>query len=139
MASEQLMALVRDGVLEPPRPTDGTFRVRKPTGAAGEPPLPEVLRKSLARGRYKDSEFEPEFTVVTCAAGRPRGEGAASALPLFKHSAFPVENRVELGVLQSPEALRACLRQFASEPLQSRLSDFHALLYIAQVRRGRRP
>ena len=130
MASEQLMALVRDGVLVQPGPGDAVFRVRAPK--AGDPPVPEVVHKSLARGRTKGTEFEPEFTIVTAKAGRAQEGGAASA-PLFRHASFPVENREALGILQSPAELKAHLRQYRSEPYAHRISDWHALLYLAQV------
>ena len=131
MASEQLMALVRDGVLVPPLPGDAVFRVR--AARAGEPPVPEVVHKSLARGRTKGAEFEPEFAIVTAKAGRPQEGGGPAAPPLFRHATFPVENRDALGITQSPAELRAHLRQHAREPLAHRMADWHALLYLAQA------
>lgn len=134
-ASEQLAALVRDGVLAPPAAGDALFRIRAPAG--GEPPLPEVIRKDALRGRYKSAEFEPEFVTVTLEAGRGHESAAKEAAdggPFFRHAAFPVENRGDLGApAQTPAAMRAHLAAHRSEPYAQRLSDFHALLYLARL------
>jgi len=147
-ATDQLVALVRDGVLAQPRAEDVKFRRREPVkagGAAGAPspvpggrdlPVPDVLFKSATRGATRVDAFDPDPCLVTIEAGRPT-PGSALALaypPLFPHEAsFPVENREALGVRATPAALRRLLTENAREPYEVRLGSFHALVYMARV------
>lgn len=138
MASEQLVALVRDDVLARPTASDSMIRIRAAQG--GEPPLPEVIRKDAVRGRWKSNEFEPEFATITLEVGRGTDEGGAAGSapgsgggPLFRHATFPVENREVFGTLQSAAAIRTHLSTHRNEPLHHRLSDFHAILYLAKL------
>lgn len=135
MASDQLTSLVRDKVLAPPAsPSDPMFHVRP--AKPGEPPLPDVIRKDTVRGRFKSDKFEPEFCVVTLEAGRGHESAAkevADGGPLFKHCTFPVENRQEFGIVQSPQEMKRHLTRYRSEPYHQRMSDFHALVYLATL------
>ena len=132
MASDTLMALVRDKVLAAPAHTDAMIRIR--TAAPGEPPMPEVIRKEKLRGRYKSTEFEPEFATVSLEAGHGHESAAKEAAdggPFFKHATFPVENRSMFGVVQSAGSMREHLARYKAEPHHVRLSDFHALMFLA--------
>lgn len=129
-ATDQMMALVRDGVLADATPLDTRMKV-KPT-VPGEPPLPEVIDSSFKRGRQRVSEFDVERGLVTIETGAPTGK-PSDPKPLYKHTAFPVENRSEYGVEQGNKDLKKLLALYKDEPMQSRLSDFHALLYLAQA------
>lgn len=73
---------------------------------------------------------------MTLEAGRGHESAAKEARdgrPMFAHASFPVENRGEFGAAhaQSARALRAHLAAHRSEPYHVRMSDFHALLYLA--------
>jgi nuclear protein localization family protein 4 len=136
MATDQMMALVRDGVVADAAPADPKVKVRKQ--GPGDPPMPEVILSSKLRGRQRGVEaFDVEIGVVTLETGmKKEGPGAAAdptATPRFKHLAFPVENRRDFGVEQRPGDLKKLLSSFKSEPLQSRLSDFHALVYLGSL------
>ena len=135
MASDTLMALVRDGVMAtPPHSPTALLRIRD--AAPREPPLPEVIRKDKVRGRYKSNEFEPEFATVSLEAGRGHESAEkerADGGPFFRHADFPVENRAAFsGTPQpSPAAIRDLLNRHKGEPYHHRLSDFHALMYLS--------
>ena len=52
---------------------------------------------------------------------------------MFKHTSFPIENRQAFGELQSNDAVRKHLQRYKSEPYHERLSDFHLLMYLADM------
>jgi nuclear protein localization protein 4 homolog len=135
MASDQLTAMVRDGVLKVPKPTDTMFykNESKPSPAH---PIPDIVQKSMARGASRVSEFDPDMCLITLeATGAIAGSATALAFPpLFRHDAsFPVENRQAFGIRQSPEALGRFWKENPREPSQSRISNFHALVYLASM------
>jgi nuclear protein localization family protein 4 len=133
MASDQLCAMVRDGVLSAPSLSDKLLRLREPQHP--EPPVPEVIVSSKDRGRRRAKEFEVELGMVTLEAAGSRQQAPAGSPggPVFRHCSFPVENRAEFGILQSAKAVASHLSKFAKEPLQHRCSDFHLLVYLAGV------
>jgi len=126
MASDQAMALERDRVLDDSKDPE-LVQVRKER--KGEV-LPRVIRQDDKLGAKEVTRFETEFLLVEVNTGRPVGSSAA---PMFKHATFPIENRRDFGESQSSDAMRTHLQKFRSEPYHERLSDFHALLYIAQL------
>eukprot|EP00753_Platysulcus_tardus_P007948 PLAT15538.9.p1 GENE.PLAT15538.9~~PLAT15538.9.p1 ORF type:complete len:566 (+),score=210.95 PLAT15538.9:88-1698(+) len=127
MASDQCMALERDGVLGDS--DDPRFCVRRQPGKAEV--LPDILRASAKEGTRSMERFEPDFFIVEVNSGRPKVvPGIPVPTPVFAHSDFPVENRGEFGELQNKGMLVAYLRKYASEPLPARLSDFHLLVYL---------
>lgn len=131
MASDQLVSVVRDGVIAPPAPGDAAFKVHAPQ--PGEPPLPDVVISDMARGRHKSSSWDPDFNLVTLQAGTGHETAAkerADGGPMFRHASFPVENRRDFGIVQTRAALAAHLRQYRSEPYHHSMSDFHALLFM---------
>jgi nuclear protein localization protein 4 homolog len=142
MATDQMMALVRDGVVQQPKPDDLKFKKRElkkdSTGLAlpGEMPVPDILSKSKDRGAFRTDTFPPEFGILTMEATGPVA-GSATAIaypPVFKHvGTFPVENREALGIRQTPSSLKKLLSDFSREPMQQRLSEFHALCYLAAL------
>jgi hypothetical protein len=80
-------------------------------------------------------EFDVEIGLVTLEAGVPKGAADPSSVPRFKHHcAFPVENRKDFGIDQKPTDISKMLRTFKSEKPHTAISDWHALLYLAQVR-----
>lgn len=141
MASDQLVALVRDGALARPKPADTKFKKRElkkgPDGIAlpGEEPVPDILAKREARGAYRVDEFDPDVGIVQLEATAPvPGTPLALAFPpVFAHEGdFPAENREALAQPQSDGALKAMMRRYASEPQQRRIADFHALVYVGR-------
>ena len=136
MASDQLMALVRDRVVAPPSPGDVLFKKR--VGGPGEPPLPDIVRTSSLRGRYKSDVFEPEYAVVTLQAGRGHeeaGKEAEDGGPLFKHGGeFPAEGREAFGGQgPSPGEVSRVLRARGGERTPGKLSEWSLLLYIGKM------
>lgn len=142
MATDQMMALVRDGVVQQPKPEDTKFKKRElrkdSSGLAlpGEMPVPDILSKSKDRGAFRTDNFAPEFGILTMEATAPV-PGSATTIaypPIFKHiGAFPVENREAFGIRQTPSAIKKLLTDFSREPMQQRLSEFHALVYLAAL------
>jgi nuclear protein localization family protein 4 len=130
MASDQAMALERDGVLG--RCVDPKWVEVRAADKAEV--LPAVVKNDPKTGSAEVKRFEVEFLLVEVGCGQPRvAPGEAALEPLFAHCAFPVENRAEeFGVFQDSEALQRHLVQFAAEPMHSRLSDFHLLLHLAE-------
>lgn len=142
MATDQMMALVRDGVVQQPKPDDLKFKKRElkkdSAGLAlpGELPVPDILSKSKDRGAFRTDTFAPEFGILTMEATAPvAGTPVAIAYPpVFKHvGAFPVENREALGIRQTPSSLKKLITDYRSEPMQQRVSEFHALCYLAAL------
>jgi len=140
MASDQLMALVRDSVLAQPKADDVKFKrreLRKDASGAtayGEMPVPDIVAKSKDRGAYRTEAFDPDACLLTMEASGPTpGSLTGKAFPpMFKHEAdFPAENREALGQKQTTSHLKRLLTEFKAEPSQSRLSSFHALVYLA--------
>jgi nuclear protein localization family protein 4 len=144
MASDQMVAIVRDGVVQPPAPTDPVFKVRVPQRAE-EPPVPEVISQTENR-MTRVTEFSPWYGLVTLESGAavskpavPAANGAPAApqtivAPLFRRSVFDVENREELGVTQTAAKVKRYLQSLPkAEPMQSKLADFHLLLFLARL------
>jgi nuclear protein localization family protein 4 len=142
-ASDLLMALERDGVLAPPGVADVKFKVRQ-RASPTDPPQPDVIYVDEKRGNLKLTEVEPTYFVVTMKAlgakAAPPGAPAdapnasiATGAPVFKRSAFPVENRAAFGISQDAAAVKRYLSSVAREPPASRVSDFHLLLYLASA------
>ncbi|RYG54106.1 hypothetical protein EON66_07610 [archaeon] len=109
------------------------MKFKRREAAAGEPPIPEIIQKDQVRGAYRVTEFDPDIMVITVEVAGAKDKSADAARPLFQHNSFPVENRAAFGVVQSHDALKRHLQRYSSEPYQKRLSDFHALLYLAQA------
>jgi len=141
-ASDKMCALVRDGVVAPPGLADTAVRLR--VAAPGEPPVPDVVlvgsdgaRMARAAGGKGQgvAQFEVEMALVKLESGSAAAvkAGGGAAAPRLRHASFPVENREELGVTQSPADVARHLAAHRGEPLQRRCSDFHLLLYVAKL------
>ena len=140
MASDTVTAMVRDGVVADPLPADELVRIRQPRPGTSDPPAPEVVVTSLGgQVRRRAAEFDADLGIITVETTEARAGGAgaaAAAAPRvcrFKHADFPVENREAFGHKQDAPAARAYLQRFRAEPPAQRLSDFHLLVFLAQL------
>ena len=132
MASDTMMAMVRDGVVADPLPSDSLIRMKLPRPNTSDPPAPEVIVASQnGQVQRRGTEFDPDLAIVTVEIGY--GQKGTSRTCRFKHSTFPVENREAFGIVQSAAALRSHLIKYKTEKLSQALSDFHLLIYLAQV------
>lgn len=116
MASDQLCAMLRDGILaEPLGPERLRFR---------EATKDEVMPAFLERGKdVKD--FDPDFVCIRVNDSAPKRFRTK-----LKHHEFPRENRQ---ASRSPADLGRFLKQHRAEPTYERYSDFHLLIYIAEL------
>jgi len=132
MASDTMMAMVRDGVLADPLPSDALIRMKLPRPNTSDPPAPEVIVSSQnGQVQRRGTEFDPDLAIVTVEIGY--GQKGSGRSCRFKHATFPVENREPFGIVQSAAALRSHLIKYKTEKLSQALSDFHLLIYLAQV------
>jgi nuclear protein localization protein 4 homolog len=132
MASDTMMAMVRDNVLADPLPSDSLIRMKLPRPNTSDPPAPEVIVASQnGQVQRRGTEFDPDLAIVTVEIGY--GQKGSGRSCRFKHATFPVENREAFGIVQSAAALRSHLIKYKSEKLAHALSDFHLLIYLAQV------
>eukprot|EP00744_Colponema_vietnamica_P010232 GILI01014484.1.p1 GENE.GILI01014484.1~~GILI01014484.1.p1 ORF type:complete len:309 (+),score=91.53 GILI01014484.1:602-1528(+) len=116
MVSDQCQALERDEVLGD-SDSHTVMTLRK---ADKSDLLPTIMEK----GRPTEA-FDPNWFIVnvtTLVPTRPR--------PLFKHSDFPRENRP---TKPRSSDVRAMLNKYRAEPFTDRISDFHLLLYLANL------
>eukprot|EP00742_Colponemidia_sp_Colp-10_P004099 GILJ01004374.1.p1 GENE.GILJ01004374.1~~GILJ01004374.1.p1 ORF type:complete len:568 (+),score=59.41 GILJ01004374.1:49-1752(+) len=116
MVSDQCQALERDNVLgESDNPK--LMVERKAEHAT-------LLPTIMANGAPTES-FDPDWFLVNVNSGAPQ-----KPRTFFKHSDFARENR---RTQPSPADVKAFLNKYRSEPFHERLSDFHLLVYLAQM------
>lgn len=146
-ATDQLVAMVRDGVLAVPRPADVKFNrraVRK--DVPGELPVPDILFKDQLRGAHRVDAFDPDTCFVSieaagaapappaAAPGSEVALAAAKSAPILKFAdGFPRCNRDTFGDKQDVPALARYLRAHARDPLAATLANFHVLVFLARV------
>jgi hypothetical protein len=90
-----------------------------------------IVASQNGQVQRRGTEFDPDLAIVTVEIGY--GQKGTSRTCRFKHSTFPVENRESFGIVQSAAALRSHLIKYKTEKLLQALSDFHLLIYLAQV------
>lgn len=123
MASDQFCGMIRDGLIEPKEELQNDpKRIKLRSSLPGEL-QPQVLEA----GKAAANDFDPDWFVVKVNSGAP-----VKARSFFVHSHFPRENR------HGQPQLRSDIKRYfgkcaSSEPSWSKLSDFHLLLFIAQL------
>jgi nuclear protein localization family protein 4 len=123
MVSDQFCGMVRDRLIETnEKEQTNPKRVKLRKALPGEL-LPDVL----AAGKSASNEFDPDWFVVKVNSGAP-----VKPKSFFIHSHFPRENRPGQPQLRS-DIKRYLSKCSSSEPNWSKLSDFHLLLYVANL------
>jgi len=117
MVSDQCMAMVRDGLLEPAQGEDQVV-LRK---AEKNEALPNVLESAK-----RVDKWDVDWHVVRVWWGAPKRKDRT----IFKHSHFPRENR---SAPQTRADVKGYFRKVStSEPIWQQVSDFHLLLWVAK-------
>ena len=123
MASDQFCAMIRDGLIESKDElqTDAK-RIKLRASLPGE-----LLPQILEAGKAASTVLDPDWFVVKVNSAAP-----VKPRSFFVHSHFPRENR------QNQQQFRSDIKRYlakcsSNEPSWSKLSDFHLLLYIAQL------
>lgn len=123
MVSDQFCGMVRDGLIE----TDSKEQ-RNPKRVKLRVPLPgELQPQVLEAGKNASDEFDPDWFVVKVNSGAP-----VKPRSFFIHSRFARENRSNQPQLRS-DIKRYLSKCSSSEPNWSKLSDFHLLLFLANI------
>jgi nuclear protein localization family protein 4 len=116
MVSDQLQAMVRDGILaEPTEPSRLRYREAAPD---------EVMPATLESGKdVKD--FDCDFCLIKVNDGAPKRSKC-----LLKSSAFPREQRDQV---RTPADVSRFLRGQRDQPSWVKYADFHLLLYLSEL------
>jgi nuclear protein localization family protein 4 len=123
MVSDQLCGMVRDKLIESnEKEQNNPKRVKLRRALPGEL-LPEVL----SAGKSASNEFDPDWFVVKVNSGAP-----VKPKSFFIHSHFPRENRTDEIQLRS-DIRKYLAKCDPAEPNWSKLSDFHLLLFLANI------
>ncbi|KAL8270126.1 hypothetical protein Esti_005980 [Eimeria stiedai] len=134
MVSDMVMALVRDGLVAEEQTDPAHIILRKP--AKGEL-LPQVLEGGAERDR-----FDVHWAIVRVNESAPKKASAGPVRSIFQQTLFPRENRF---IAQTPQDIRAYFNQpsvarggsaaagDSSRSNWTRFSDFHLLLYVANL------
>jgi nuclear protein localization family protein 4 len=116
MVSDQLQAMVRDGILtEPNEPSRLRFR----EGAADD-----VMPATLESGKDM-KDFDCDFCLIRVNDGAPKKSRC-----LLKSTSFPREQREQV---RTPADVSRFLRSLKDQPSWVKYSDFHLLLYLSEL------
>jgi nuclear protein localization family protein 4 len=116
MVSDQLQAMVRDGILgEPTEPSRLRFR------EAGEN---EVMPATLESGKDM-KDFDCDFCLIKVNDGAPKRSRC-----LLKSTGFPREQREQV---RTPADVSRFLRGHKDQPSWVKYADFHLLLYLSEL------
>ncbi|UYV62184.1 NPLOC4 [Cordylochernes scorpioides] len=131
--SNQCMALVRDKCLIPTRDAPELGYIRESTP---EQYVPDVYYKGKDTYNNEVTQLARPFPIEYLLVDVP------ASMPVTPHytfhaasniKPFPVENRMVEGHIQDFSALATYLRQFPGDQFLQSMSDFHVLIYIAQM------
>lgn len=131
--SNQCMALVNDNCLIPTKDAPELGYVRE---TSKEQYVPDVFFKekdSFGNDATKIARPLPiEYLLVDVPASTPV-EPKNTFNPLPDKNPFPIENRMLDGQIQDFASLTAYLSQFSKDTFYEAASDFHFLLYVANM------
>jgi nuclear protein localization family protein 4 len=123
MVSDQFCGMVRDRLIE-----TNEKEQTNPKRVKLRKPLPgELQPEVLEAGKNANTEFDPDWFVVKINSGAP-----VRPKSFFVHSHFPRENRPGAPQLRS-DIKRYLSKCRPSDPIWSKLSDFHLLLFLARI------